>query len=219
MENNFKNLFNKNLLLRTSSLTIFIPIMLLPIFVSNYLLFIIYIFFNAIILYELQLMKVRDEIQKLFIIYKVVITFTFFLFILIKVTAVMTSIDLIKIIIAIWLFDTFSFLGGKMIGGKKLMPLISSGKTQSGLLVGISATLFSFYIYSLIINDFSLKYLLFVSMIILFAFIGDVTASIIKRLSSVKDSGSIIPGHGGLLDRLDSFIGVFFIIGIYQLFL
>ena len=218
MENNFKNLFNKNLLLRTSSLTIFIPIMLLPIFVSNYLLFIIYIFFNAIILYELQLMKVRDEIQKLFIIYKVVITFTFFLFILIKVTAVMTSIDLIKIIIAIWLFDTFSFLGGKMIGGKKLMPLISSGKTQSGLLVGISATLFSFYIYSLIINDIALKYLLFVSMIILFAFIGDVTASIIKRLSSVKDSGSIIPGHGGLLDRLDSFIGVFFIIGIYQLF-
>ena len=219
MENNFKNLFNKNLLLRISSLTIFIPLMLLPIFVSNYLLFIIYIFFNAIILCELQLMKVRDEIQKLFIIYKVVITFTFFLFILIKVTAVMTSIDLIKIIIAIWLFDTFSFLGGKMIGGRKLMPLISSGKTQSGLLVGISATLFSFYIYSLIINDFSLKYLLFVSMIILFAFIGDVTASIIKRLSSVKDSGSIIPGHGGLLDRLDSFIGVFFIIGIYQLFL
>ena len=218
MENNFKNLFNKNLLLRISSLIIFIPLMLLPIFVSNYLLFIIYIFFNAIILYELQLMKVRDEIQKLFIIYKVVITFTFFLFILIKVTAVMTSIDLIKIIIAIWLFDTFSFLGGKMIGGKKLMPLISSGKTQSGLLVGISATLFSFYIYSLIINDIALKYLLFVSMIILFAFIGDVTASIIKRLSSVKDSGSIIPGHGGLLDRLDSFIGVFFIIGIYQLF-
>ena len=219
MENNFKNLFNKNLLLRISSLTIFIPLMLLPIFVSNYLLFIIYIFFNAIILCELQLMKVRDEIQKLFIIYKVVITFTFFLFILIKVTAVMTSIDLMKIIIAIWLFDTFSFLGGKMIGGKKLMPLISSGKTQSGLLVGISATLFSFYIYSLIINDIALKYLLFVSMIILFAFIGDVTASIIKRLSSVKDSGSIIPGHGGLLDRLDSFIGVFFIIGIYQLFL
>jgi len=218
MENNFKNLFNKNLLLRTSSLTIFIPIMLLPIFVSNYLLFIIYIFFNAIVLYELQLMKVRDEIQKLLLIYKVLITFVFFLFILIKVTAVMTSIDLIKIIIAIWLFDTFSFLGGKMIGGKKLMPLISSGKTQSGLLVGISATLFSFYIYSLIINDIALKYLLFVSMIILFAFIGDVTASIIKRLSSVKDSGSIIPGHGGLLDRLDSFIGVFFIIGIYQLF-
>jgi len=217
MENKLKNLFNKNLLLRTLSLIIFIPLMLLPIVVSNYLLLMIYIFFNAVILYEIQLMKVDDEKKKLLIIYKVLITCIFFIFILIKITAVMTSIDLIEIIIAIWLFDTFSFLGGKIIGGKKLMPSISYGKTQSGLLVGITATLFCFYIYSIIVNDYSLKFLLFISIIILFAFLGDVMASMIKRASSIKDSGSILPGHGGLLDRLDSFIGVFFFIGIYQL--
>ena len=212
-----KNLFNKNLLLRILSLIIFIPLMLIPIVVSNYLLFMIYIFFNAVILYEIQSMKVDDEKKKLLIIYKALITFIFFIFILIKITAVMTAIDLIEIIIAIWLFDTFSFLGGKIIGGKKLIPSISSGKTQSGLLVGITATLFSFYIYSVIVNDFSLKYLLFISIIIFFAFLGDVIASIIKRTSSIKDSGSILPGHGGLLDRLDSFIGVFCLSGIYQL--
>ena len=217
MENKFKNLFNKNLILRLSSLIIFIPLMLLPIILSNYLLFIIYIFFNAVILYEIQLMKVDDQKKKLFIIYKTLITFIFFIFILIKITAVMTPIDLIEVIIVIWLFDTFSFLGGKIIGGKKLMPSISSGKTQSGLLVGITATLLSLYVYSIIFNDYSLKYLLFISIIILFAFLGDVIASIIKRTSSIKDSGSIMPGHGGLLDRLDSFIGVFFFIGIYQL--
>jgi len=217
MENKLKNLFNKNLLLRILSLIIFIPLMLLPIVVSNYLLFMIYIFFNSVILYEIQSMKVDDEKKKLLIIYMALITFIFFIFILIKITAVMTAIDLIEIIIAIWLFDTFSFLGGKIIGGKKLIPSISSGKTQSGLLVGITATLFSFYIYSIIVNDFSLKYLLFISIIIFFAFLGDVIASIIKRTSSIKDSGSILPGHGGLLDRLDSFIGVFFFIGIYQL--
>ena len=217
MENNLKNLFNKNLLLRLSSLIIFIPLMLLPIIVSNYLLFIVYIFFNAVILHEMQLMKVDDGKKKLLIIYKTLIIFIFFIFILIKITAVMTSIDLIEIIIAIWLFDTFSFLGGKIIGGKKLMPSISSGKTQSGLFVGITATLFSFYIYSIIVNDYSPKYLLFICIIILFAFLGDVIASIIKRTSSIKDSGTILPGHGGLLDRLDSFIGVFFFIGIYQL--
>ena len=217
MENNLKNLFNKNLLLRLSSLIVFIPLMLLPIIVSNYLLFIVYIFFNAVILHEMQLMKVDDGKKKLLIIYKTLITFIFFIFILIKITAVMTSIDLIEIIIAIWLFDTFSFLGGKIIGGKKLMPSISSGKTQSGLLVGITATLFSFYIYSIVVSNYSLKYLLFISIIISFAFLGDVIASIIKRTSSIKDSGSIMPGHGGLLDRLDSFIGVFFFIGIYQL--
>ena len=135
--------------------------MLLPIIVSNYLLFIIYIFFNAVILHEIQLMKVQDEKKKFLVIYKALIIFIFFIFILIKITAVMTPIDLIEIIIAIWLFDTFSFLGGKIIGGKKLMPSISSGKTQSGLIVGITATLFIFYIYSIIGNDYSLKYLLF----------------------------------------------------------
>ncbi|MDC3086628.1 phosphatidate cytidylyltransferase, partial [Pelagibacteraceae bacterium] len=113
--------------------------------------------------------------------------------------------------------DTFSFLGGKIIGGKKLMPSISSGKTQSGLIVGISATLFTFSIYSLTINEFSIKYFLFISIILLFAFFGDMIASIVKRLSSIKDSGSIMPGHGGLLDRLDSFIGVFLFIGILEL--
>ena len=115
--------------------------------------------------------------------------------------------------------DIGGYIFGKIIGGKKLMPLISAGKTQSGLLTGILATLFSFYIYSTTINEFSIKYLFFVSIILLFAFLGDVIASIMKRLSSIKDSGSIMPGHGGLLDRLDSFLGVFFFIGILELLL
>ena len=212
-----ENLFNKNLLLRLFSLIIFIPLMLLPIIVSNYLLFIIYIFFNAVILYEIQLMNIQDQKKRLLIIYKVLIIFVFFTFIIMKITAVMTSKDIIEVIITIWLFDTFSFLGGKIIGGKKLMPLISSGKTWSGLLVGVTVTLLIFYFYSIAIYDFSLKYLLYISIIILFAFLGDVIASMLKRLSSIKDSGYIMPGHGGLLDRLDSFIGVFFFIGIFQL--
>ncbi len=212
-----KNLFNKNLLLRVFSLIIFIPLMLLPIIVSNYLLFSIYIFFNAVILYEIQLMKVQDEKKSLLIIYKVLTIFVFFTFILMIITEVMTSIDIIEVIIIIWLFDTFSFLGGKIIGGRKLMPLVSSGKTWSGLLVGVAVTLFIFYIYSMAIYDFSLKYLMYISIIILFAFLGDVIASMLKRLSSIKDSGYIMPGHGGLLDRLDSFLGVFFFIGILQL--
>ena len=212
-----ENLFNKNLLLRVFSLIIFIPLMLLPIIVSNYLLFIIYIFFNAVVLYEIQLMNVQDERKRLLIIYKVLIIFVFFTFIIMKITAVMTSIDIIEVIITIWLFDTFSFLGGKIIGGRKLMPSISPGKTWSGLLVGVTVTLFIFYIYSITIYDFSLKYLLYISIIILFAFLGDVIASMLKRLSSIKDSGYIMPGHGGLLDRLDSFLGVFFFIGIFQL--
>tara|TARA_Y200000002_G_scaffold190786_1_gene157430 strand:- start:359 stop:1018 length:660 start_codon:yes stop_codon:yes gene_type:complete len=217
LENKLKNLFNKNLLLRAFSLIVFIPLMLLPIIFSNYLLFMIYILFNAVIIYEIHLMKVRDERKKILIIYRVIITFAFFIFILIKITNSIMPIDIVEIIITIWLFDTFSFLGGKIIGGKKLMPSISSGKTQSGLLVGITFTLLSIYIYSIIVNDFSLNDFLFIIIIVFFAFIGDVIASIVKRLSSIKDSGSVMPGHGGLLDRLDSFVGVFFFIGIFKL--
>ena len=191
--------------------------MLLPIIVSNYLLFIVYIFFNAVILYEIQLMKVQNDKNILLLTYKVLIIFVFFIFILIDITSSMTPTDLIEIIIIIWLFDTFSFLGGKIIGGKKLMPSISAGKTQSGLLTGIIITLSIFYIYSIVIGDFSFKYLFFICTIILFAFLGDVIASMVKRLSSIKDSGYIMPGHGGLLDRLDSFLGVFFLIGIIEL--
>ena len=212
-----KNLFNKNLLLRIFSLIVFIPLMILPIIISNYLLFIVYIFFNSVILYEIQLMKIQGEKKYLLIIYKSFIIFVFFIFILIKITGTMSYIKIIELIIIIWLFDTFSFLGGKVIGGKKLMPSISSGKTQSGLLVGIFATLSIFYVYSLMINEFSIKYFLFICLILLFAFLGDVIASIVKRLSSIKDSGFIMPGHGGLLDRLDSFLGVFLFIGILQL--
>ena len=190
--------------------------MILPIIVSNYLLFIVYIFFNSVILYEIRLMKIQDEKKKLLIIYKILITYVFFMFILLKITGTMSNINILELVIIIWLFDTFSFLGGKIIGGTKLMPSISSGKTQSGLLVGISATLFIFYIYSLAINEFSIKYLLYICIILFFAFLGDMIASIIKRMSSIKDSGSIMPGHGGLLDRLDSFLGVFFFIGILE---
>ena len=211
-----KNLFNKNLFLRIFSLIVFIPLMILPIVISNYLLFIVYIFFNSVILYEIQLMKIKDKKKKLLFIYKILITFVFFIFILLKITGTISYINILELVIIIWLFDTFSFLGGKIIGGTKLMPSISSGKTQSGLLVGISGTLFSFSIYSLAINEFSIKYLLYICIILLFAFLGDVIASIMKRLSSIKDSGSIMPGHGGLLDRLDSFLGVFFFIGILE---
>ena len=191
--------------------------MLLPIILSNYLLIIVYLLFNSVILYEMQIMKIKDEKKKMLILYKIFTTIIFFIFILINITEVMSSTHIIEIIMSIWLFDTFSFLGGKIVGGKKLMPAISSGKTISGLLVGTTVTLLSMSTYSIMLNNFSAIYLLFILLIILFAFLGDVIASIIKRLSSIKDSGSVMPGHGGLLDRLDSFLGVFFFIAIFKI--
>ena len=185
--------------------------------ISNYLLILIYLIFNSVLIYEIQEMKYQNVNNKILNTYLIFLTNIIFTFIFINITETITPNKIIEIIIVIWLFDTFSYLGGKIIGGKKLMPSVSSGKTQSGLVVGITFTLAVSSIYLLTTSEYSIFHILFIFLIILFSFLGDLIASMLKRLSSIKDSGTILPGHGGLLDRLDSFIGVFFFIGIIEL--
>ena len=106
----------------------------------------------------------------------------------------------------VWLTDSFSYIGGNFIGGKKLILSISPNKTWSGFICGIvSATIFSgicFYI-----NDYDvLSGFIFGSLLALFTQFGDLFESWIKRKHLVKDSGRLIPGHGGFLDRLDGLL-------------
>ncbi len=147
----------------------------------------------------------------------ILITYTFIIFIILNITDIIVSRTVIEIILVIWIFDTFCYIGGKMIGGKKLIPSISTGKTYSGLIIGIFSTLILMLIYQLITNQLIFRSMLFTGIIILLAFLGDTFASYVKRASAIKDSGTIMPGHGGLLDRLDSFIGVFFILSLMYL--
>ena len=219
MEDKLRNLFNFELLQRISSLIIFIPIMILPLLYSNYILVLIYLLFNSIILNEIQLMSANSENIKINKVSKLFISYVFFVFIILKITEILSVEIILEIIVTIWLFDTFSYLGGRIFGGQKLMPSISSGKTISGLVVGIFFTFTIMQTYQLANNGFSYVTSLFLLLVIFLAFIGDLLASLLKRVSHIKDSGSILPGHGGLLDRLDSFIGVFLIIGTINLFI
>ena len=94
------------------------------------------------------------------------------------------------------------------------MPKISSGKTVSGFLTGVFVTII---LVELIIYYLGIKYInstYFTLLIIALSFAGDTIVSMLKRYASIKDSGKIMPGHGGLLDRFDSFIIVFLIFGI-----
>ena len=105
--------------------------------------------------------------------------------------------------------DTFSYMGGKLLGKNLFVPIISPNKTVEGLIVGF---LFGFLIFNLI-NVFSSLFNLDVFtangaylFIFLGAIIGDLNVSIMKRKSGKKNTGRLFPGHGGVLDRIDSII-------------
>ncbi len=109
-------------------------------------------------------------------------------------------------IIVVIIFDIFSYLIGKLFGKTKLIK-ISPNKTVEGLLGGfifsfISSLIFLF-IFDLIINT---KLILFIIIIILFSFFGDIIESFYKRKNNLKNSSEFIPGHGGVFDRFDSFL-------------
>jgi phosphatidate cytidylyltransferase len=117
----------------------------------------------------------------------------------------------------IWTVDSMALVGGKTIGGIKLAPKISPNKTWSGLVVGIVcsgfiACLLSYLtdynlsdFYKFGINDKILIFL-FALCLGLISQISDLFISFFKRKFKIKDSGKIIPGHGGMLDRFDSII-------------
>lgn len=115
------------------------------------------------------------------------------------------------------LSDTFAMLTGSLIGGKKLCPRISPSKTISGTVGGALWTLLLMSAVWLIFANISgykfmyssfpiWAYLIVVLFGVIVAVMGDLFESILKRHSGVKDSGRMIPGHGGMLDRIDSYI-------------
>lgn len=117
--------------------------------------------------------------------------------------------------ILIWSSDTFAYLVGKFFGKHKMAPKISPKKTWEGYFGGVILTLvFSYFIEKY--NPGLRGNWMFVGFLVAaFAPLGDLVESQLKRNFGVKDSGNIIPGHGGVLDRLDSFIIVAPVVYLY----
>jgi len=105
------------------------------------------------------------------------------------------------------LFDTSSYFFGKFIGKKKILSTISPNKTYAGLVGGIFTTLILTFLLNNQIKIFNFNnFLVFTIIIIFFAFLGDILESYFKRKVKIKDSSSLLPGHGGFFDRMDGFI-------------
>ncbi|MEN8788980.1 MAG: phosphatidate cytidylyltransferase [Flavobacteriaceae bacterium] len=111
------------------------------------------------------------------------------------------------IFVLIWINDSFAYLVGKSIGRTKLFPRVSPKKTVEGVVGGFVFTMIGTYFLAKYEPILSLnQWFIIAVVVVLFGTLGDLVESKLKRHAGVKDSGAILPGHGGLLDRLDSLI-------------
>ena len=112
---------------------------------------------------------------------------------------------LIGFFLLIWSNDTFAYLIGKKFGKHKLFERISPKKTWEGSIGGLIFSLITSYVLSVFIKELSIIQWVGMSItIVIFGTLGDLTESMLKRSLDIKDSGNILPGHGGILDRFDA---------------
>jgi len=111
------------------------------------------------------------------------------------------------IFIIIWVSDTFAYLVGKSIGRTKLYAAISPKKTIEGSIGGLIFALIAAYFLAQYEPTLNLnQWFILATVIVISGALGDLLESKFKRIAGVKDSGAILPGHGGMLDRLDSLV-------------
>jgi phosphatidate cytidylyltransferase len=105
----------------------------------------------------------------------------------------------------LWANDVFAYLTGKMLGKHKLFSRISPGKTIEGSLGGLVFTVVAMMVFSHYAAWLPIsKGIGMAAIVVIFGTLGDLCESMLKRQAGVKDSGKLIPGHGGILDRFDS---------------
>ncbi|MCH3882354.1 MULTISPECIES: phosphatidate cytidylyltransferase [Tenacibaculum] len=134
------------------------------------------------------------------------IAFSFFFLLLIPfTTGNYNPYIIIGILVLIWVNDSFAYLIGKNFGKHKLFEKVSPRKTIEGFIGGLVFSTLSAIILSEYIPVFStLNWVIIALITSVFGTLGDLVESKFKRQANVKDSGNIMPGHGGILDRLDS---------------
>lgn len=111
------------------------------------------------------------------------------------------------IFIIAWATDTFAYFSGYFLGRNKLCPNISPKKTVEGAIGGILGSVICCGLFSyFLLKDYTIIILILGAVGSVISQIGDLTASIIKRYTGIKDYGNLIPGHGGILDRFDSIL-------------
>jgi len=127
---------------------------------------------------------------------------------------------LIGFFVILWINDTTAYLVGSRLGKHKLWQKVSPNKTWEGIFGGIIFGLAAAYILSIFYSIFApQEWIVFGAVVILFGTLGDLVESMIKRSLKIKDTGKLLPGHGGVLDRFDGMLLAIPFVLIYVLFI
>ncbi len=176
---------------------------------ATLVLLLITIFINLFLVKDLMLVNKIPlfEKKKYVIIIFYLISSLIFLTLIPSYTGDFTPELVVGIFSLIWINDTFAYLVGKNFGEKKLFERISPKKTVEGFLGGLFFTMIAGYLVHFYTELLELHHWIGIAIIMsIFGTLGDLIQSKFKRQAGVKDSGRLMPGHGGLFDRLDSII-------------
>ena len=114
---------------------------------------------------------------------------------------------LVTVLVAVWAGDTFAYFAGRLIGRRKMAPAMSPGKTWEGFVFGSAATIFVAFAALYTQNFLTIVQSILLGVVLAVAGpMGDLFESLLKRDAGVKDSGTLLGAHGGMLDRLDAFL-------------
>jgi phosphatidate cytidylyltransferase len=125
--------------------------------------------------------------------------------------------NVLFVILLVWASDIGAYVVGRMVGGPKLAPRISPGKTRSGAVGGLASSMLIGAIVCLVLGGPVWWAALVAGLLGVVSQAGDLLESAVKRHFGVKDSGGLIPGHGGLLDRLDGVLAAAPVAGLIAL--
>ena len=118
--------------------------------------------------------------------------------------AILEPAEVLAVLVLVWIADTAAYFVGRAYGRRKLAPSISPGKTWEGAAGGVGGAL----IYAILLSLFGGRawwaYLAIALVLAVLSIVGDLFESAAKRQAGVKDSGTTLPGHGGIMDRIDS---------------